>query len=131
MACALLRFDFRYGDLIRWLVGGPYTNAHRDWEAFFEIAGALADAQPPPGFPPIDVPRAKRVCMEGIPLKANYVSNYDSCSHRNLAPISNDLREHSEDVDKKLRKEEQLSYHVLLPRFLDGFVVVSSYASFE
>jgi hypothetical protein len=31
---ALLRFDFIYGDMVRWL-SGEYTNRHRDWQHTF------------------------------------------------------------------------------------------------
>jgi len=31
MAAALLRFNFNYSDLIRWLQG-PYTHAHCQWD---------------------------------------------------------------------------------------------------
>jgi hypothetical protein len=34
-ACALLRFHFYYGDLVRWL-GGEYTNRHCDWSTTFQ-----------------------------------------------------------------------------------------------
>lgn len=33
---ALLRFDFLYGDFLRWL-SGEYTNRHRDWQAIFSL----------------------------------------------------------------------------------------------
>ena len=36
MAVALLRFNFNYGDFIRWL-GGEYTGAHQDWDATFDF----------------------------------------------------------------------------------------------
>jgi hypothetical protein len=32
---ALLHFNFLYGDLVRWLSSGEYTNQHRDWQQIF------------------------------------------------------------------------------------------------
>jgi hypothetical protein len=45
-ACALLRFNFYYGDFIRWL-GGEYTNRHRDWETTFQTLKDVCTRPPP------------------------------------------------------------------------------------
>ena len=66
MGVALLRLDFRYGDLIRWL-GGEYTNQHRDWGATFEQMLAVQDHPILPGFPIVDFTWAERICLKGIP----------------------------------------------------------------
>ena len=82
MAAALIRFNFNYGDLIRWLEG-EYTNAHRDWSA---VAAAIEDVRglsPPPGYPPVDYDRALRACTEGVPLAGTYVCSFDSVRLRN------------------------------------------------
>ena len=70
-SCALLRFDFIYGDFQRWL-GGEYTNRNRDWPAVFEQLLSASHRPPPPGQPPPDYNRSFRVTTEGVPLKANY-----------------------------------------------------------
>jgi hypothetical protein len=65
------------------------------------------------------------------PLKAHFSSDYDSCSIRNTAPLSSDLVENADDVNETLCKEEKLSYHVILPRFLLRFFPGYSYLSSE
>ena len=121
MGCALLRFNLNFGDLIRWL-GGPYTNAHRDWSATFAHLETVRHCLPPSGFPTPDYTRTFRACTEGVPLQANYISSYDCCSLRNSAKLSSDLVTHADDVTETLRKEEKQSYHILLPRFLWRFL---------
>ena len=121
MAVALFRADFDYPNLIRWL-GGPYTNAHRDWDETFELIEAIQGTQPRPGDPYIDYDRAFRICTEGAPLTAHYEYKYIDVSRRNMQQPSKPLLEQAHQVDEKLRKEEQLSYHVLLPRFIWRFI---------
>jgi len=53
MAVALCRFDFNYGDLIRWLEG-EYTNAHRDWSEVSDAMNVVSSIQPPAGYPKMD-----------------------------------------------------------------------------
>lgn len=120
MACAFLRFNCDYGDLIRWLEG-PYTDAHRDWAETFANLETVKDEEPPPDFPSPDYERTFRSCTEGVPLKATLYSDLNSCVLRNIAPLSRDLIDNEADVDESLRKEEKLSYHIILPRFLWRF----------
>jgi hypothetical protein len=42
---ALLRFNFVYGDMIRWL-GGEYTNRHHDWQQIFNDIESRATSVP-------------------------------------------------------------------------------------
>lgn len=121
MGAALLAFDFDYGNLLRWL-GGAYTDAHRDWTQVFDDLSAAQDISPPVGYPPVDYERCFRVCTEGVPLQGHYVSDYPSLQLRNQAPLSPDLVNEMAVIDEKLRKEEQLSYHNILPRFLWRFI---------
>jgi hypothetical protein len=67
MGVALLRFDFLYGNLVRWL-GGEYTNAFHDWEEAFKIVDSVRHHPVPPGYPPLDFDRAYRTCTKGVPL---------------------------------------------------------------
>jgi hypothetical protein len=120
LSCAFLRFNCEYDDLIRWL-GGPYTDEHRDWEVTFATLETVRDCPPLPAYPISDFERTFRACTEGVPLKGNYTSDLASSITRNQAPLSADLVKNSADVDETLRKEEKLSYHVLLPRFLWQF----------
>ena len=121
MGCALLRFQCDYGDLIRWL-RGPYTNAHRDWPAMLSAFNDVRHCRPPPGFPSPDLDRALAICEQGAPLKAHYVSDYASCAIRNLKKTPASLLDHRDDLVSTLSKEEQLSYHIILPRFLWRFI---------
>ena len=120
-ASLLLRFDFNYGDSIRY-VGGPYTNAHRNWDDTFLHLETVSSITPPPGYPPVDMDRAYRLATLGAPLQGHFPTSYASVSRRNLHPPSEALRQEAPAIREKLRKEEQLSYHVLLPRFLWRFI---------
>ena len=121
MAAALMRFDFNYGDFMRWL-GGPYTNSHRNWEDVFLALESVSSTQPPPGYPLVDYDRAYRLATQGAPLKGHFSTSCANVSRRNLKPPSTALLKEAPALHEKLRKEEQLSYHVLLPRFLWRFI---------
>ncbi|MCE2996495.1 MAG: hypothetical protein LW863_12930, partial [Flammeovirgaceae bacterium] len=121
MGCAFLRFNCDYGDLIRWL-RGPYTNAHRDWSDMLSTFNTVRHCDPPPGFPSPDFDRAFAICTQGAPLKAHLTSDYTSCALRNLKKPPKSVRENSADLVTTLSKEEQLSYHIILPRFLWRFI---------
>lgn len=121
MAVALLRFNMDYGDLVKWL-GGPYTNAHRDWLEFEQTLNLVKNIPPAPDDPQPDFDRALRTCTEGAPLRGHFTSSLQSCHERNLAPLSNDLQTNAAAVDEKLRSEEKLSYHIVFPRFLWRFI---------
>ena len=120
-ASLLLRLDFNYGDFIRHKEG-PFTNSHRDWERTFLAVAAVAQKSPPPGYPAVDYDRAERLATLGAPLQGNFTTSYASVSRRNLRPPSEALLKEADGINEKLRKEEQLSYHVLLPRFLWRFI---------
>ena len=120
MACAFLQFNCDYGDLIRWLEG-PYTAAHRDWGCTFAALETVKDCPPANLFPSPDYERTYQACTQGVPLKAHLSSSFTSCQAREKAPISADLVQTAADVDETLRKEEKLSYHIVLPRFLWQF----------
>lgn len=120
LACAFLRFNCDYGDMIRWLEG-PYTDDHRDWDAAFEQFETVRNAQPAPKFPTPDFDRTRKACTNGVPLQANFSPNLVSCRNRAMEAPSAILLAHEDDVDETLRKEEKLSYHIVLPRFLWQF----------
>ena len=61
MACAFLRFNCDYGDMIRWLEG-PYTDFHRDWDHTFAELEKVRQHTPAKGFPTPDYPRAFQAC---------------------------------------------------------------------
>jgi hypothetical protein len=120
LACAFLRFNCDYGNMIRWLEG-PYTDHHRDWDHAFDEFEKVRSMTPAKKFPKPDYARALQACTQGVPLKGNYFSDYKSCQERANAPVSDSLRKEEAAVDEQLRKEEKLSYHIVLPRFLWQF----------
>ena len=130
MAAALLRFNFNYGDLIRWLKG-PYTYSHRDWSTLQDCIKVIEKIPPPPGWPRVNLPRAMKVLQQGCPLAGHYHCSFDSVLQRNLHPLSKDLQKEAKSVDERLRKEEKLSYHILLPRFLFRFLFGLHLALFQ
>lgn len=121
MGCALLRFHFNYGDMIRW-IGGEYTNAHRNWQATFEKVEEIKSLAVPPGYPKLDYDRAHRICTEGVPLAGIYECSLKSMLQRNAYDNHPALRAQHEQVLKKLTEEEENSFHLLLPRFLCRFI---------
>ena len=71
MAAALLRFNFNYGDFVRWL-GSEYTGAQRDWDATFDIVDSIRTSSVPPGYPAIGFDRAVQLATEGVLLAGHY-----------------------------------------------------------
>jgi hypothetical protein len=54
-ACALLCFNFYYGDFGRWL-SGEYTNQSRDWAKTSQTLQDVCTRSPPLDLPPADFP---------------------------------------------------------------------------
>ena len=122
MAVTLLRFDFDYGDFIRWLEG-EYTNAHRDWSSLSDTINAVSSIPAPPGYPSIDFERTFRICTEGTPLAGHYECSLAAVQHRNVYDNHPGLQAEMDNVREKLAKEEAQSFHIALPRFLWRFIV--------
>ena len=121
MSVALIRFDFDYGDMIRWLEG-EYTNHHRDWSTVAESINTVRNIPPPPGYPNIDYERAFRICTEGAPLAGHYECTFHAVQQRNLYDNHPGLQDELDNVRDKLAKEEAQSFHIALPRFLWRFI---------
>jgi len=121
MGAALLRFDFLYGDFVRWL-GGEYTNRHRDWNHAFEQVSAVTHIPPDPGEPVVDYGRAYRICTEGIPLKGHFECATADVDNRVKYDNHPGVYEQAEAILKRLAKEEHKSFHVALPRFMYLFI---------
>lgn len=121
MGAALLSFNFRYHELVRWL-GGEYTNAHRDWSAlaqrFREASQVSALRHYPTLFPKL----AMRSFQEGVPLTGVFISKRrDMIRHfcyDNHPPLQSALP----DVREKFAKKEANSFHIVLPKFLALFL---------
>mgnify|MGYP007080242140 FL=1 len=90
LAVALLRFNFNYGDLIRWL-RGPYTHAHRCWTCLNDCLAAVRDSTPPPSWPRVNFAHTQTVMEQGVPLQGHYSCSWASVIARNLHPLSPDL----------------------------------------
>jgi len=120
--CALLRFNFVYGDLIRWL-SGEYTNRTSDWEQVFtELRKPPTTSASLPGLPPPDFARAFRIVTEGVPLVSDFVSNPADVIRRNEYDNHSMIAEHGAEVERKLAAEEEKSFHLPFPRFLVYFI---------
>jgi hypothetical protein len=126
LACAILLFNFRYGDIIRWM-GHTYMCTHRDFVKLYAANEEVRDLAPNPGEPTPDFERAFRVQAEGVPLEGHFVGSFPDTVRRmaynNHAPLHAALPE----VRAKLGKEEAKSYHIAFPRstafFIDGLFI--------
>ncbi|GKY90331.1 hypothetical protein MPSEU_000007100 [Mayamaea pseudoterrestris] len=120
MGAALLRFDFNYGDLLRWL-GGEYTYQHQDRSLLCDVVETLRTASRPPDYPPVKLDEAIRIIHEGVPGKSNFVGKFEDVRAREQLD-NRRLDECWDDVTDKFRKEEKMSYHIMFPRFLWKFI---------
>ena len=122
LALALLRFDYCYPRLIRWL-GGLYTNQHRDFDAVWDILEHFGgDRDPPPGYPPVDLDACFKMFTMGAPSKHFLTATFDDVWQRERYDNHPPLQEVLDQVESKFNKEERLSYHVLLPRSVWAFI---------
>jgi len=121
MGIALLRFNFVYGDLVRWL-GGEYTGAQRNWQQVFADVEHIRASPPMPGYPPVDIDRAYHACTEGVPLAGHFECQLESVLERNRYDNHPGLEQHMAEVHQKFSNEEENSFHLALPRFLVRFV---------
>ncbi len=121
MAMALLRANFVYPDMFRWL-GGEYNNKHRDLESTFNLIARLEDHDVPKGYPPIDTERAWRLCTEGAPLVGHFKCSRESVRHRNMHDNLEGIREALDQIMAKFVKEERFGYHIFFPRVIWRFI---------
>ena len=119
---ALLRFDFLYGDMVRWL-SGEYTNRHRNWTETFHTLQRQTRMGNPRGLPPADYPRAHRIATEGVPLVGNFISHPPEVAARVKYDNHPKINENSADVAAKFAAEEAKSFHIILPKFMVYFIV--------
>jgi hypothetical protein len=120
-ACALLRFDFYYGDFGRW-IGGEYTNRHRDWAKTFNTLQTACIRSPPADLPPADFDQGLRNCSEGVPLAGRFDSPVDDLPARDQYDNHPAVEANLDEVEAKFAKEEEKSFHIHLPRFLVYFI---------
>jgi hypothetical protein len=118
---ALLRFNFVYGDLIRWL-GGEYTNRHRNWATVFTTIDSRPARPAPANLPPADKQRAFRLFTEGAPLVGNYTSPIAQIEIRNDYDNHPAIAANTADVEAKFAAEAEKTFHIHFQRFLIYFV---------
>ncbi len=119
---SLLRFDFIYGDLVRWLAG-EYTNRHRNWvDTFHRLQDPPCQGHPR-GLPPPDFPRAQRIATEGVPLVGAFVSHPPELQARVKYDNHPKINENKADVEAKFAAEEAKSFHIILPKFFVFFIL--------
>jgi hypothetical protein len=61
--CSLLRFDFIYGNLVRWLEG-EYTNINVNYDKMFNNLDNLRTVQMHPGSPKVDLTKTRETPKE-------------------------------------------------------------------
>ncbi|GKY95478.1 hypothetical protein MPSEU_000509400 [Mayamaea pseudoterrestris] len=120
MGAALLRCDFNYGDLVRWL-GGEYTQQNQDCSLLKDVIATVRKSNIPPRYPPIDFEAALQAVDEGVPGISRF-----RCPIRDVARREREdnrgLEHCWEEIMDKYRKEEKLSYHIMFPRFLWKYI---------
>jgi len=84
---ALLRFNFNYDDLIRWLQG-PCTHAHWQWTALSNLFDTVKQARSPQGWPNIQHQCTEAVLQQDVPLQGHCACSWTSAIARNLHPLS-------------------------------------------
>ena len=119
---ALLRFDFIYGDLVRWL-SGEYTNRSRDWQETFRSLQEPPRLGSPRGLPPADYPRAQRITTEGVPLVGHFESHPPEIAARVIYNNHSAVADNCDAVAAKFAAEEEKSFHIILPKFFVWFLV--------
>ena len=121
LAVALCRANFVYADMYRWL-GGSYNNHHRRLADTFDIIDRVKAFEPPPDYPRLDYARTWQLFHLGAPLAGHYSCSRVAVSHRNLLDNYPGVQENLEEITKKFKKEEQLQYHLFLPRIIWRFL---------
>lgn len=119
---ALLRFNFHYGDMVRWM-GGEYTNRHQNWSQQWDKLLRSRTKRPlPPDYPNPDWKRAYRVQTEGVPLKAHYTSPAQETVARDRYDNHPAVKANQVHIEAKFAKEEFKSYHIHFFRSLYKFI---------
>lgn len=118
---ALLRFDFIYGDFVRWL-SGEYTNRHRDWQAIFSKILKRTPRKASPDLPKPDLSRVFRVFTVGAPLVGNFTSPFKKVVDRDKYDNHPAINKNMPNVEAKFATEEAKTFHVHVPRFLIYFI---------
>jgi hypothetical protein len=123
LAIALYSLHFDYPDLIRWL-GGVYTYAHRDWNAVYDLLHLVKDRPVPSGYPKVDIDHAMELLVYGAPLEMHHKCTYQDLARREAYDNHPPIMDAVEEILANFSKEEQLSYQLVLHRFMWWFLNV-------
>jgi hypothetical protein len=118
---ALLRFDFDYGDFVRWL-GGDYTNRHRDFSKEWDTILASPCRPLPADYPTPQYRLDFCIQTEDVPLCGHYNTPMETSCLREKYDNHPAVNENTAQVSKTFAKEEWKGYHVHFLRFLHGYI---------
>ena len=121
MSIALLRFDFVYADLIRWLAG-EYTNRQRDWNKVFEVVSPVTNIPPLPTQPPIQYARAYHLCTQGAPIAGEFQCTLDDVKERVKYDNHPGIYDNAPAIRAKFAKEEHKSFHIFFMKWCLWFI---------
>ncbi|GKZ00904.1 hypothetical protein MPSEU_001042100 [Mayamaea pseudoterrestris] len=120
MGAALLRCDFNYGDLLRWL-GGIYTHQNEDRSLLRDAIATLHKKSISPRYPPVDFAGVEHIIAEGVPIRSVFTCPFQDVARREKEN-NRGLEADWINIMEKYRKEEKLSYHIMFLRFLWAYV---------
>jgi hypothetical protein len=112
--CALLRFDFIYGDLVYWLEG-EYTKCNVDYDTMFDNPDDLQTTDMPPGYPKVDIDQTRTTLKDGAPTKGTFTSNFGHARQRAHYNNHKGMHDHIDIMMDNFEKEEKKSYHLCPP----------------
>jgi hypothetical protein len=124
--CALIHFDFIYGDLVCWL-GGEYTTSNIDYDTVFDNLNNLHIVQMPPGYSKVDLNQTRETLKEGLPTKGAFTSNFEHAHQQAQYDNHKGMHDHIDVMTEKFANEEEKSYHLCFPRssfyFIPGIII--------
>jgi hypothetical protein len=114
--CDLLRFDFIYGDLVRW-VEGEYTKCSIDYDTMFDNLDDLRTTDMPPGYTGVDIDKKRETLKDGA-FTLSFGNALQWAQYTNHKGI----HDHIDIMTAKFEKEEEKSYHLCFPRSFLYFI---------
>jgi hypothetical protein len=123
--CALLHFDFIYGDLVCW-IEGEYINSNDDYDTMFDNLGDRRKIQMPPSYPKVDLDQMRETLKEGA-QKCTFTFNSNFEHAHQCAQYDNHkgMHDHIDIMMEKFAKEEETSFHLCFPCCFLYFILES------
>ena len=121
LGAALISLDFHVGNLLRCL-GPEFHHGLRQSTDELQTIADLNLPDPLPGQPPVDLPMARDILHQGVPLQGTFHCPLSATQARIRYDNHPPLKAVEPDVRAKFVKEEQKCFHLLLPRCLSWFV---------